>query len=112
MTCRVISVVLGSFVASAAWAQPSVEFNRDVRPILSNNCFLCHGPDKAARKGDLRLDNDLNAYEDRGEGVRVIVPGKPAESELYQRLVTHDPTKKMPPAKANKTVTEKDIAVI
>jgi len=89
-----------------------VEFNRDVRPILSNNCFLCHGPDKAARKGDLRLDNDLNVYEDRGEGVRVIVPGKPAESELYQRLVTHDSTKKMPPAKANKTVTAKEIAII
>lgn len=112
MTCRVLSVLLGLCVASVVSAQSAVEFNRDVRPILSNNCFLCHGPDKAARKGDLRLDNDLNAYEDRGEGVRVIVPGKPAESELYQRLITHDPTKKMPPAKTNKTVTEKEVAVI
>src|SRR4051794_34093150 len=112
MPCRVLSVVVGLFVVPAAWGQSAVEFNRDVRPILSNNCFLCHGPDKSARKGDLRLDNDVNAYDDRGEGVRVIVPGKPAESELYKRLVTHDQAKKMPPAKANKTVTEKEIAIV
>src|SRR5436190_19708280 len=112
MTCLICAVYLSSWFASAVTAQSHVEFNRDVRPILSNNCFLCHGPDKAARKGALRLDNDLNAYENRGEGVRVIVPGKPDESDLYKRLVTHDPAKKMPPAKANKTVTEKEIAIV
>jgi hypothetical protein len=107
-----LPLCLGLIVCSSVHGQNGLEFNRDVRPILSNNCFLCHGPDKAARKGDLRLDNDLNAYDDREGGVRVIVPGKPDESELYKRLITHDAAKKMPPAKANKTVTDKEIAVI
>src|SRR5258707_7982360 len=98
------------FVFFCLTSQPAVaqvEFNRDVRPILSSNCFLCHGPDKAARKGELRLDIDQWVFDDRGEGLRVIVPRKPAESELYKRMGTHDPSKKMPPAKANKTGTEK-----
>lgn len=98
--------------SSATRAEPTLEFNRDIRPILSNNCFLCHGPDKAGRKGDLRLDIAQDVYEDRGEGVRLIVPGKPLESELYRRLVSHDPAKKMPPAKSRKTVTPREIATI
>src|SRR6266850_194451 len=105
-------LLIGFFCLTTQRAVAQVEFNRDVRPILSSNCFLCHGPDKAARKGELRLDIDQGVFDDRGEGVRVIVPGKPAESELYKRMITHDPAKKMPPAKANKTVTEKEIAVV
>jgi Protein of unknown function (DUF1553)/Protein of unknown function (DUF1549)/Planctomycete cytochrome C len=89
-----------------------VEFNRDVRPILSNNCFLCHGPDKTHRKADLRLDIDTDVYADRGEGVRVLVPGRPMVSDLYVRMISHEPGKKMPPAKANKKVTPQELAVI
>ena len=89
MSGRTLAVCLVLSVGSSAFGQ-TVEFNRDVRPILSNNCFLCHGPDKGTRKGDLRIDIDQGVYDDRGEGVRVIVPGKPAESDLYKRMVTHD----------------------
>ena len=67
-----------------------VLFNRDVRPILSENCFECHGPDAAKRKADLRLD--------AGElGLALIVAGKPGESEFYQRIVHADPDERMPP---------------
>ncbi|MDD9866163.1 MAG: DUF1549 domain-containing protein, partial [Verrucomicrobiales bacterium] len=67
-----------------------VLFNRDVRPILSENCFECHGPDAAKRKADLRLD--------AGElGQALIVAGKPGESEFYQRIVHADPDERMPP---------------
>src|SRR6202012_1376330 len=82
------------------------------RPILSNNCFLCHGPDKTHRKAGLRLDVDTDVYADRGEGVRILVPGRPMESDLYVRMIAHEPGKKMPPAKANKTVSPKELAVI
>src|SRR5947208_16354268 len=65
-----------------------IEFNRDIRPILSNNCFVCHGPDKNLRKADLRLDDAKYAFEDRG-GYKIIVPGSPEKSELYKRITAH-----------------------
>jgi hypothetical protein len=70
----------------------TVEFNRDVRPILSDVCFTCHGPDKARRKGDLRLDLEE-------EGRKVVVPGHPEKSELYRRISSTDPSERMPPVR-------------
>ncbi|HEX3314770.1 MAG TPA: PSD1 and planctomycete cytochrome C domain-containing protein [Gemmataceae bacterium] len=107
----VVAAVAFASLTGALGAAP-IEFNRDVRPILSNNCFLCHGPDKTHRKAGLRLDTDTDVYADRGEGVRVLVPGRPMESDLYLRMTSHEPAKKMPPAKANKTVSPKELAVI
>jgi hypothetical protein len=79
-------------------AAPPLEFNRDIRPILSEYCFTCHGPDTAKRKAGLRLDTE--------EGGRtVLVAGKPAESELFVRMTTHDKVKHMPPASLGKTPT-------
>src|SRR5262245_12914820 len=62
-----------------------IEFNRDIRPILSDTCFVCHGPDSNLRKKKLRLDQEKDVLADRG-GYQIIVPGKPEESELYLRI--------------------------
>src|SRR5437879_2110836 len=76
-----------------------VQFNRDIRPILSNNCFYCHGPDEKKREAKLRLDVRESAIEER-DGVRAIVPGQPDESELIVRILTHDADELMPPPKS------------
>ncbi|MFO0801151.1 MAG: PSD1 and planctomycete cytochrome C domain-containing protein [Gemmataceae bacterium] len=90
--------------APAASAQP-VDFNRDVRPILSNNCFACHGPDEKERKGDLRLDTKDGALD-------AIVPGNPAKSELLARVRSAEPTEVMPPAKSGKKLTPRELDVL
>ena len=74
-----------------------VDFNRDVRPILSDHCFLCHGPDKNRRKADLRLD-----LRDEALKAEAFVPGKPDESELVARILSTEPDETMPPPKSNK----------
>ena len=96
--------------ATAAATEPSLEptlaaavrFNRDIRPILSDNCFACHGPDEDDRGGDLRLDVREDAVADRG-GSTAIVPGKPDESEILRRILSHDADEVMPPPRAKKT---------
>src|SRR5579872_2360635 len=91
--------------ARADRALPAVvEFNRDVRPILSENCFACHGPDAKQRKAKLRLDTQKDAFADRG-GYHVLLPGKPAASELLTRLTETDARRRMPPAKFGKQLT-------
>jgi hypothetical protein len=74
-----------------------LDFNRDVQPILAGHCIECHGPDAAARKGDLRLDRGDGLADDRG-GYRILVPGKPEASELIARITHADPEERMPPA--------------
>ena len=75
----------------------AIDFTRDVRPILSNRCFTCHGPDRENRKGRLRLDTEEGAKKKRGKRA-TLVPGKPDESHLYLRIVTTDEDDRMPPA--------------
>jgi len=88
-------------------AQPTkpVEFNRDIRPILSDNCFNCHGPAKTARKADLRLDTKEGA-------LTVIAPGKLKESLLYQRITSIDPHERMPPEKTGKKLSAVQIDLV
>jgi hypothetical protein len=88
-----------------------VEFNRDIRPILSDNCYQCHGPDKAQRKAELRLDTETSAHADLG-GRRAIAPGDLEHSELYQRLIAEDEAERMPPVKSGKRVTPEQIELI
>jgi hypothetical protein len=98
--------------ATCAATAGQVDFNRDVRPILSNNCYACHGFDKNARKAELRLDTREGLFTKREDGRTPAVPGKPGESEIVRRLLSHDPEESMPPAKFNKTVTPAQVETI
>ena len=79
-------------------AGATVQFNRDIRPILSENCFACHGPDAAKRMTSFRLDNELGPATVLSGGRKAIVPGDPGSSELFLRVSASDPTRRMPPA--------------
>ncbi len=95
-------------------AEERVLFNRDIRPILSENCFECHGPDEAQRKGGndgLRLDTLNGALEDLG-GSAAIVPGKPDESLLIARIKTHDRDDLMPPPETGKEISSEELALL
>src|SRR5436190_490212 len=93
-------------------AQPKgIDFNREIRPILSDNCFTCHGPDEKQRQADLRLDRPDGVFADRG-GYRVIVPGRPAESRLYQRISAENRLARMPPPAANRTLAPQQVELI
>jgi hypothetical protein len=89
-------------------ADPPVDFGRDVLPILSDNCFFCHGPDQKARKAQLRFDTKEGAFRVR-DGEAVIVPGKSGQSELIRRLTAEDADERMPPPKSNRHLTAKQI---
>jgi len=78
----------------------AIQFNRDIRPILSDKCFTCHGPDKANRTSSLRFDIEASARADLGGGKFAIVPGDPAKSEMVRRISSNDESVRMPPAYA------------
>ncbi|MEZ5404155.1 MAG: DUF1553 domain-containing protein [Bryobacteraceae bacterium] len=93
---------------AAAVSLPAVEFNRDIRPILSDRCFFCHGPDNNNRKANLRLDVESGA-----KTKSIVVPGKPAESKLYQRVTSTNKALRMPPAYAgHAALTESQVNLI
>ncbi|MED5417824.1 MAG: c-type cytochrome domain-containing protein, partial [Verrucomicrobiota bacterium] len=89
-----------------------ISFNKHIRPILADRCFSCHGPDSATRKANLRLDLEENAKTALSSGVTAIVPGKPEESEVMQRLTHRDPDEVMPPRTSKLTVSPDEIAQI
>lgn len=89
----------------------AVDFNRDIRPILSDKCFHCHGPDEEKREADLRLDSYEGATEG-GEFEVPIEPGKPNESEVIARILNLDPDEIMPPPETHKKVTAKELALL
>lgn len=84
-------------------------FNRDIRPILSDRCFTCHGPDEGARKSPLRLDIEKSAKADLGKGRVGLAPGNPERSEVYKRIVSTNQALRMPPAYAgHEALTERE----
>src|SRR5215469_6710567 len=107
-------VLSGAFLAGISLMQGvpgTVDFQREVRPILSENCFQCHGPDKSTRMVDLRLDTREGLSSKRAAGV-VAVPGDPKSSLLYQRITHEKVAMRMPPAYAHKTLTEQQKATL
>ena len=96
-------LVVASTAASKIAFADEVDFNRDIRPILSNNCFFCHGPDGETREADLRLDIREDAIE-----AFAFVPGDPEESELVYRILSEDSDEVMPPPKSNHSLSERE----
>ncbi len=101
--------LLGTAILAScpALAADKVQFNRDIRPILAENCFRCHGPDSGSRKADLRLDKRDSALE-----LEAIIPKDPGASELVNRVETAEPDQLMPPPKSGKTLTDVQKALL
>src|SRR5512133_4256738 len=91
-------------LAIAACAHSEVRFNRDIRPIMAETCFRCHGPDRSSRMAGMRLDLRDEALKPNRSGVAPIVPGDPAKSAIVARVFAND-ARIMPPAFAHKELT-------
>ncbi|WP_339612593.1 PSD1 and planctomycete cytochrome C domain-containing protein [uncultured Rubinisphaera sp.] len=94
-----------------AQAENPIQFNRDIRPILSDNCYACHGPDASTREAELRLDVGEDAILDRG-GYRAIDPGHPEKSELIARIVSEDHDLIMPPSEHGEPLSSEQITLL
>jgi Protein of unknown function (DUF1553)/Protein of unknown function (DUF1549)/Planctomycete cytochrome C len=88
-----------------------IEFNRDIRPILSDHCFACHGPDAKHRQADLRVDTHAGLFGEDGRS-GPVVPGKPDESQLWQHVISDEPEERMPPAAFGKPLNEHQLALL
>ena len=103
--CVVRLVLLVTWPFASAFAEEApLEFNRDIRPLLANYCFACHGPDEKQLQADLRLDHEESALSDRG-GHAAVVPGSSQQSELVRRITAVDPDDRMPPARFGKSLS-------
>jgi mono/diheme cytochrome c family protein len=109
------AVLIAPLVARPAQAEmplpETIDFNRDVRAIFSDNCFACHGFDANKRKANLRLDTKDGLFTAR-KGRVPVVPGKPDQSELYKRITHPDPSERMPEKSFNKSLTDRQIAIV
>ncbi|MBW3541657.1 MAG: DUF1549 domain-containing protein, partial [Planctomycetes bacterium] len=105
--------VLGTAAARTAACDEGrpIDFDRDVRPLLSDRCFQCHGPDVGQRQADLRLDREDAVFAER-EGRHIVSRGKPGESELYRRITATDAAERMPPADARRPLNAAEIDVL
>src|SRR5437660_5267686 len=104
------AICIGAFFLAAvtgltADAQRPIDFSRDIRPILADSCFRCHGPDAKQRQAGLRLDVREEALKRLESDAVAIVPGKPEESALVARIMTADESERMPPADSQKVLT-------
>ncbi|MBI5774484.1 MAG: DUF1553 domain-containing protein [Verrucomicrobia bacterium] len=101
-----VAVTVPADRSLAAAAKPAVDFQRDIRPVMSDTCFKCHGFDAKARKAGLRLDVREQALKPAKSGAVPIVPGKPEQSEVVRRLFTKDEDDRMPPRDSHLVVTQ------
>lgn len=108
----VFAVLTVGSVPSLRAADEEVDYNRDIRPLLSNTCYQCHGPDDKTREAGLRLDERDAALAQLDSDGFAIVPGKKEASLLYQRITEKDPSLRMPPAESGKELSKKDIELI
>jgi len=99
-------------IANAAPPPARVDFNYHIKPLLSDRCFLCHGPDEKGRKGKLRLDTQEGAFKALTDGKFIIKPGDAANSELIHRITSDDPEEVMPPPKSNLALSTDEIALL
>ncbi|HTG45924.1 MAG TPA: c-type cytochrome domain-containing protein, partial [Verrucomicrobiae bacterium] len=83
----------------------AINFNEQIRPILSDKCYACHGPDEHKRKAGLRLDRKESAFRELKSGHHALVAGKPGESSLIARITSSDPEEKMPPPDSTKSLS-------
>jgi len=105
-------VLAGSMSAVAAEPLPErVEFNRDIRPILADSCYHCHGPDKTKREAKLRFDTREGLFG-RHDDITIVLPGKPAASELYRRVTSQDADERMPPADSGLVLSDRQVAML
>lgn len=101
-----------AFVSAAGAVEPStLEFSRDVQPILAKKCFVCHGPDEGSREGGLRLDQRLAATAELESGSVAILPGHPEASELIRRITAND-SNRMPPAEHAPALAPRDVKTL
>jgi len=105
-----LGAVLLAKTSALAESPPPVRFNRDIRPIMSDNCFACHGP--GTREAGLRLDVRDETVQPADSGETPIVPGKPDESEVVRRVMSDDPDTVMPPPQAHKTLSSEQKEII
>jgi mono/diheme cytochrome c family protein len=119
VACGVLALVLTLRTTPGALAlreTPSpglkIDFRRQILPILADNCFACHGPDEKQRKSKLRLDTKEGAFGKLKSGGFAVVPGKPAASELVERITSAEPSEVMPPPKSGKQLTPELIALL
>src|SRR5258708_22243302 len=96
----IVSLTVILLCADRTRGQPKPEYNRDIRPIFADNCFACHGPDSAARKASLRLDQRAAAVK-----ARAFHPGNADDNELVRRIFSTGPKEQMPPPQTRKTLT-------
>lgn len=106
-----VALLLSGVIFSTKTVRADVDFQRDIRPILSNYCFRCHGPDEETREADLRLDVVLDATADRG-GYRAIAPGDAASSAIIERMEIDDPYLQMPPPDSGPPLTPEQIRMV
>jgi hypothetical protein len=120
MKCSVLTALGFSFLVASVFSvivpgsparadESRVDFNRDIRPILSDTCYACHGPDGKQRQAGLRLDTHEGPLAVLESGERAVVPGKSGESALYARVSAADPDERMPPADSGKKLTPEQV---